>query len=135
MTATNSADKTRLRKRKWWAKNKKHIRKLRTSPRYRYSSLQTRCKRENRVFSISYKTYVKKLTAGCYYCGADMSDEIGGGMDRRNNNNPKYTARNLVACCSDCNKVKSDRLTEQEMLVAMKAVNKYRKSLDKQRKK
>lgn len=135
MAATGSAIRRKELQRKWWAKNKKHIRKLRTTPKYRYNSLKIRCQREGLVFTISYKNYLKKLLDGCYYCGVDISKEIGGGMDRRNNKNRKYTAKNLVACCAMCNKIKSNQLTEKEMLIVMKALNKYRKKLDKQRNK
>ncbi len=133
MAATNSASKKRqARQKKWWAANSKRIREeLRTRPEYRYKSLKLRCKREGRKFRMAYKSYVKKLNAGCYYCGADIKKEIGGGMDRLNNNNPNYFTRGLVPCCAQCNKVKSNQLTPNEMLVAMKAVIKFRKGKNK----
>jgi hypothetical protein len=112
---------------KWWQKNKDRIRAtLRSRPDYRYKSLKLRCKRDGLEFDISYPNYLKKIQGGCYYCGADVGNEIGGGMDRRNNNNRKYNARNLVCCCAPCNKIKSNQLTEKEMLVVMKALKKYR---------
>lgn len=129
---TQSAEaKLRLQKRKkrWWAKNKDRIRQtLRCDPKYRYVALKLRCKRNKVRFGISYKNFVEKLRGGCYYCGANIMKEIGCGMDRWNNDNRNYTARNLVAACSDCNRVKNDRLTGPEMVVAMSAVNKFRKS-------
>ena len=119
--------KEQLYHKNWWQKNKDRIRKeLRTSIPYRYKSLKLRCKREGLIFKISYKVYEKKIKGGCYYCGADVSNEIGGGVDRRNNKLRNYTARNLVCCCSDCNCIKSNRLTWQEMLVGMRAILEYR---------
>lgn len=113
---------------KWWAKNKKRINtELRTSLEYRYNSLKSRCKREKRKFNITFKTYKKKLNAGCFYCKADLSKEVGGGVDRINNLNRNYIARNLVACCASCNKIKSNQLTVGEMKAAMTAVLRYRK--------
>lgn len=124
-----SKEQARKKRAKWWKANAKRIRtELRTKLEYRYNALKLRCRREGRKFKMSYKVYVDKMKKGCYYCGADISKEVGGGVDRRNNKNTNYYARNLVACCANCNKIKSDRLTEKEMLVAMKAVNKFRRS-------
>lgn len=113
---------------KWWARNRDRVNKtLKTTLVYRYRSLKARCKRENRRFSISFKRYKEMILAGCYYCGADLSKEVGGGVDRLNNSNRNYFTRGVVACCKICNKVKSDQLSPQEMLVAMKAIKQYRK--------
>lgn len=118
--------KTKMQK--WWQKNTARIRaQYRVLPEYRYKALAARCRRKGLVFSISFKNYKKKLLAGCYYCGADLSNEIGGGMDRRNNDNRTYTARNLVACCAKCNNIKSKELTEREMIHVMKALKSFRK--------
>lgn len=127
-SATKSTKARQAYHAKWWAANKDRIKSaLRTKLVYRYNALKLRCKREGLKFKLSYKVYVDKIKKNCYYCGASVRKEIGGGLDRRNNKIRDYTARNLVACCSNCNKIKSDRLTWQEMIVAMRAVNKYRK--------
>jgi NAD-dependent SIR2 family protein deacetylase len=129
-SATNSTSESRRKRQaKWWKANAKRIREeLRCKPEYRYQALKLRCKREKRKFSISFKTYLTKLKKGCIYCGASIMKEVGGGMDRLNNNNPNYFSRGLVPCCSSCNKVKSNQLSFNEMVVAMRAVNKYRRS-------
>jgi hypothetical protein len=121
--------KKQLYHKKWWAANKNRIRsELRTKLIYRYNALKLRCKREGLIFKISYKVYAKKIKSGCYYCGQSVANEIGGGVDRRNNDLRNYTARNLVCCCSDCNKIKSDRLNWREMKIAMTAVMEYRRN-------
>lgn len=125
---TKSAKKKRAYHAKYWAANKDRIRRdLRTKLEYRYNALKLRCKRQGVEFKISYKIYVAKILKGCYYCGSSVRKEIGGGVDRRNNNLRNYTARNLVACCAQCNKIKSNMLTADEMICAMRAVNKFRK--------
>ena len=45
------------------------------------------------------------------------------------NNEKGYEEGNVLPCCKDCNSVRQDVLTVEEMKVAMKAVLKYRKSL------
>ena len=115
-------------RKKWWKANAHRIKtELRTKLEYRYRSLQTRCKREGRKFKISYKKYVDLINKNCYYCGADVSMEVGGGLDRLNNDNPNYFTRGVVCCCAACNKIKSNQLTPEEMVEAMKAVIKYRR--------
>ncbi len=115
-------------RKKWWAANKKRIREeVRTQFKYRYNALRLRCKREGRKFKISFRTYISKLKKGCDYCGASILQEIGGGVDRKNNLLTDYIAKNLIGCCKNCNKIKSDRLTWKEMKVAMAAVVEYRK--------
>ena len=39
-----------------------------------------------------------------------------------------YSKENCVVCCTSCNKIRSNLLTHDEMIVAMKAVLEYRKS-------
>jgi 5-methylcytosine-specific restriction endonuclease McrA len=126
---TKSAKEKKAYHAKYWAANKKRIRRdIRTKFSARYNALKLRCKRQGVEFKISYKVYIDKIKKGCYYCGQSIAKEIGGGVDRRNNNLRNYTARNLVACCAQCNKVKSNVLTWQEMICAMKAVIKFRKT-------
>lgn len=124
---TCSAKKKKAYQAKYWAANKKRIRRdLRTKLEYRYNALKLRCKRQGVEFKISYKVYIDKMKRNCYYCGLSVLKEIGGGVDRRNNNLRNYTARNLVACCAACNKIKSNVLSWQEMKIGMAAIIKYR---------
>lgn len=127
-STTNSAEKLRAYKKRWWKKNKNRMNnEVRAKPENRYKALKARAKREHRKFKLSFKVYLDKIKKGCYYCGADLMKEVGGNVDRRNNSIRDYTARNLVGCCADCNKIKSDRLTADEMVVAMKAVKRLRR--------
>ena len=53
------------------------------------------------------------LTAGdCYYCGSDLPQRMGHGLDRINNT-IGYAVNNVRACCANCNGAKSDK-TEDE---------------------
>lgn len=129
---TNSAERLKALKRRWWKKNKHRMNtEIRAKLINRFNALQARCKRQKVKFNISYKSYCDKIKAGCYYCGASLMKEVGGNVDRMNNDLRDYTSRNLIGCCANCNKIKSDRLNVDEMKIGMTAIVKYRKKLDK----
>lgn len=128
-TAANTAEALKARKRRWWKKNKDRMNnEVRAKPENRYNALKARARREKRRFQLTYAKYLEKIEAGCYYCGADLMDEVGGNVDRKNNDNRNYISQNLVGCCANCNKIKSDRLTAKEMKVGMRAIVRYRKN-------
>ena len=52
--------------------------------------------------------------------------EMGGSMDRINNDNRNYTTRNVVPCCKNCNYVKSKVLTSDETSFVMATLNQLR---------
>ena len=60
----------------------------------------------------------------CTYCKAEL-DAYGAGLDRIDNSKG-YQPGNVVPCCGTCNRTRADRLTHEEMLVAMAAVLKLR---------
>jgi len=92
----------------------------------RYRDFKTRAARLGRKFRMAKKTYKKMILDGCYYCGKSLLSETGGSIDRVDNNNRGYTTQNSVACCKDCNYVKSKVLTADETLLAMEIVKKFR---------
>lgn len=69
----------------------------------------------------------------CIYCGKNVKwrphrnkQSAAINLDRKDSNRG-YTTDNCVVCCGECNLVKNNILTHDEMLVAMKAVLEYRK--------
>ena len=113
--------------REWRARNKKELRKRRMENlEGRWKDLRGRAARDGRKFKLPVKIYKNMINDGCYYCGKNLLNEIGANMDRVNNNNPNYITRNVVACCKECNYVKSKVLSKEEMLIAMDTVNKLR---------
>jgi 5-methylcytosine-specific restriction endonuclease McrA len=98
------------------------------SLRTRWSRLKARARRLGRKFRIAYETYVKMIEDGCYYCGADLMNAVGGSLDRVNNNNYNYTTKNVVACCTDCNNLKNYQLTKDETVYVVKSLKRYRKA-------
>lgn len=65
----------------------------------------------------------------CTYCGKKPANSMGNfyysGIDRKDNNKG-YAAENCIPCCKECNKIKSNLLSFEEMLEAMKAVKRVR---------
>lgn len=79
------------------------------------------------VWDLTFEQYSEIISKPCHYCGKDLTDQKGSSLDRIDNN-LGYTLGNVLPCCGDCNVVKNDVLTVQEMEIAMKAVLEFRKS-------
>lgn len=92
----------------------------------RYRDFKARAARLGRKFRMSKRTYKRMILDGCYYCGKELLTETGGSIDRVNNDNRGYTTQNSVACCKDCNYVKSKVLSADETLLAIEAVRQLR---------
>ncbi len=78
--------RTRWRKSKWSAENKRKV-----------------------VWNISFEDFEKFSKAPCYYCGK-FFNQGGSGLDRLNNEDG-YTINNVVTCCKWCNRLRSNHLT------------------------
>lgn len=78
-------------------------------------------------WNISFINYEKIIMNNCFYCEkVTFGIEVGSGLDRIDNN-LGYTINNVLPCCGDCNRTRGDRLTVEEMQVAMKSILKFRK--------
>jgi len=59
------------------------------------------------------------LAGGCVYCGADLQSFTGICLDRIKNDERhkpgKHTSNNICGCCPQCNSIKSDLLSIEEM--------------------
>lgn len=81
--------------------------------RFRHGELSAM--RKGRVWAFTFSQW-KALVIGqsCHYCSGKLSD-TGYALDRKD---PKvgYTVDNCVPCCGECNFLKSDKLTYEEML-------------------
>jgi len=87
--------------------------------------------------TLTYEEFLEftKIT-NCVYCGcciirnkyATTEGEFNSRayfLDRKNNNKG-YSKDNCVVCCIECNQIKRNHLTYDEMIVAMKAVLEHR---------
>jgi 5-methylcytosine-specific restriction endonuclease McrA len=59
----------------------------------------------------------------CHYCGGPLP-QAGHGLDRKENT--KHTADNIVPCCRDCNTIKSNRFSFEEMMMVAPALKQIR---------
>lgn len=82
-------------------------------------------KRRNIEWNISRKKYSELINKDCFYCGSKLS-KFGVGLDRIDNSKG-YILENVKPCCGNCNKIRSDKLTSDEMKIAMEAVMNFRK--------
>lgn len=100
--------------------------KRKIDAKYRYRKLKDRCKYLGREFSIPFEVYEARLKAGCSYCGCNIENETGGGMDRKDPENFAYTEANTRQACAECNYIRGWSITEGEMEVIAKALDEYR---------
>ncbi len=111
------------KRRQWYKAREKHpdyLAHLRsTKNRHRRLSNYTRNKRIE--FDIDLEYYSVLLEQNCYYCNKSVKEETGSSLDRVQPGGG-YLKNNVVTCCGNCNKMKSNVLTKEEMVAAMKAV-------------
>jgi len=88
-----------------------------------YSWLKSGSKRRGLILELTINQYQCLRQLPCHYCQEPLED-TGTCLDRRDNNNPKYDLSNAVPCCHRCNYIKSNLLTEQEMLNVAKILAK-----------
>jgi len=75
--------------------------------------------------SITDEQFISYWSQPCVYCFKSIIEETGIGLDRLDNNK-HYTVDNVAPCCGNCNKIRGDYLTHEEMKAAMGAVLKLR---------
>lgn len=92
----------------------------------KYSVLKTRAKIRRLEVTISLEDHINLLCLPCHYCGGKLN-ETGYGLDRKDSDKG-YTLENVVPCCHSCNTIKSNKLSYEEMIVAMTAVLDFRKN-------
>lgn len=97
----------------------------------RFRELRRRAKARRLRISISKEDYQALMEeASCFYCEKDIDLLKGSGylLDRINNSKGYYL-NNVVICCPECNKLKSDNLNFEEALFVIRALKEFRKKL------
>lgn len=98
-----------------------------STPKKRYAIAKAAARRakSKRSFSLTFEEYVE-VNEGkdCYYCNGKVS-RGGTGMDRIDNEG-NYTFGNVVSCCGNCNRVRSNLLTQEETLQIIQLLKKIR---------
>jgi|ERR1035441_520809 5-methylcytosine-specific restriction endonuclease McrA len=100
--------------------------KYRGSAKGRYKELKHAALAKGE-FNISLEQHIEILKHPCAYCDGPLN-KGGSGLDRKDTSK-SYILDNVVPCCYSCNKIKSDELSYEEMLVAMEAILKLRRSV------
>ena len=96
--------------------------KSRTSPKQRYVCLKSGAKRRGLELTLSFIDFAIIISNPCFYCNGYFNKVMtGSGLDRINND-IGYTLTNVVSCCKTCNWIKSDFLSQEETLAAIKAI-------------
>ena len=117
---------------KWKANNKAAVIALnkawdlRFPLKKRYNHAKGIAKSRGYGCSISKDQFIELWSSPCEYCGKSILNDKGIGLDRLNNKDG-YHLTNVVPCCGDCNYIRGDILTYDEMKIAMTAVVEFRK--------
>ncbi len=90
-----------------------------------YNHLRGAALRRNIGFTLTFEEFVSFTDKKwCFYCDTHLvwrdrvrqGQSLGGYNLDRKDSEGIYEKSNLVACCGTCNKIKSDRLTFEQML-------------------
>jgi len=92
----------------------------------RYARSRANARKRKKAWEITIEEY-EKLIDLCFYCQKDVKLEIGTGLDRIDNAKG-YLIDNVLSCCGDCNKMRGNYLTVEEMTFVMSELVKYRKN-------
>jgi hypothetical protein len=112
--------------------NKDKINEHRKRTKYvykkRYTSLKSQAKNRGLEVGLNFEEYEKIAKNPCHYCNDEFGEatRAGGGLDRLDNS-IGYMKGNVVSCCRICNSLKLNIFTEQETLIAVKAILDYRR--------
>ena len=111
---------SRARNKKHYIKNqqkhKDRIKQMAVLPQRQFTYIKRRAKRDNIGFDITLDDFVRIRSAGvCFYCKKELSTTAPN-IDRLNSVRG-YSLENCVPCCLECNLVKRDLLSAEEMLL------------------
>jgi hypothetical protein len=76
------------------------------------------------MFELSIEQYTTITKQPCYYCGVEIGTKSGG-LDRKDNS-VGYTLENVLPCCRDCNRVRNNVLTVEEMKFVSECLKEFR---------
>jgi len=91
-----------------------------------YKHLTQKAKARKWLVTLTMDEYEKIHGTPCHYCFETFTQVKGYGLDRLDNTKG-YHKDNVVSCCGPCNAIRGDKLTVEEMMVAMAAVLELRR--------
>lgn len=103
----------------------------------KYRRLRSNAKIRNKIFNLSFEEFVLiRMSKTCLYCGRTAEELIT--KDKivrrevmtidRINNNKGYSKENCVLACYDCNRIKGNRFSYNEMILIGNLFNKIYKT-------
>jgi hypothetical protein len=99
-----------------------------TTLRASYSSYKSRAVKKCLAFDISEEQFVTISSNPCFYCNKCNSTTHKNGIDRKDNLTG-YTTANCIACCSECNRMKSNIDIEQFFDTCSRVSNKAKNGI------
>lgn len=71
-----------------------------------FTNYIARANKKQLLFTLKEEDYAKLINGACYYCRRESNNTHINGIDRMDNSQG-YTLGNCVACCSECNQMKT----------------------------
>lgn len=100
--------------------------KIRT-PAYRFSRAKAIVKKRKKYsWELTEDEYCQLIALPCTYCGFPTYDATGIGLDRIDNTKG-YSPDNVLPCCGECNRIRSNFYTVPEMKLIGKVVGRIKK--------
>lgn len=75
-------------------------------------------------WAITLEQYEAMILSGCAYCGGDISNETGRGLDRTDTH-VGYTLENVQPCCGRCNTIRGQRFTPDQIKTMMASIKNF----------
>lgn len=102
-----------------------------------FKEYERSARRKEIFWKMTREEFHDLVTQACAYCGKppgkrarSYSHFVAHGLDRKDNRQG-YSVANCVPCCRECNGIKSDQLSFEEMLVVGEALSRYREGVTK----
>lgn len=91
-----------------------YYRQLEMTTKTRFSRARRRAAGLNLKWTLTFDVYEWLISKPCTYCKLPLDQRYGYGLDRIKNNKG-YTKDNVVPCCTECNRIRSDIFSVGEM--------------------
>ena len=88
--------------------------------------------RKGKEWNLTEEEYTNLVNQNCKYCGMKNDTEAGVGLDRLDNSKG-YLKDNVVSCCIDCNYVRGNRFSPEEMKLIGEVIREIKFSRERRR--
>ncbi len=91
-------------------------------PNHRFQTYLSGARVRKIQFDLTFEEFETFWNKPCYYCGKDID---GIGLDRKDPSDG-YNMKNIVPCCTQCNRAKTIQTTEEFILMCKKVAEKFK---------